>query len=411
VRAAALELADVVPAADRLSLAFFTRELEPASVLREADATGPAALDLAALLRARSPSGGTDVIAALEQLARSKAKGTRQTLALLLSDGRDPSAAQHREQASLRSELAAARIELAVFAFGPDADTMFLASLLPPGRDLARVDDPRNLGAIFARAIDAERVRQPTVTIVSSAETFAQGSLANSLASSLAPAAPPTIESSWIAKLNGSADVLWRSATGEPLLALRVQGLGACAAFASLPAEGWASATRAPAVLGPLLRALARGTSGRTALPRATLERGELWIRGLPPSVPAAIVAIFPGEVELTLSPPTDLADAPLTARTASVPGELLATLSGIARTCVLELRTPKGEALCSVALAPPRPAEFSLPPARFPEPMPPDPVSGASPRRAEPHPAAAWVLLGSIALLVAALLLGLRTR
>lgn len=410
VRAAALTLSDVVPPQDRLLLAFFTRELEPVRVLRDAHASGSQALDLALLLRARSPGGGTDVLGALEQLARTRTGESNQMQALLLSDGRDPQAEQQRDLSPLRASLAAARIELAVFAFGPDADLNFLSSLLSAGRQLTRVEDAAQLGALFARSVDSERTRNATAAVAGTRDSFTPGSFVHDLAGDLFSGAPSGIERAWIARARDDASVLWRTVEGDPLLAIREQGRGFSAAFASLPVEGWAKAARAPSALGPLLRVLARGRGEREALPRAAIEDGILWIRGLSPTLPATLAAGYGTAVELALEPPTMQADEPRTTRCGRISAEILADLARAGRSCVFELRSGTDEPIGSVALELPQAGEFTLPQAQL------DGASAAagsdaSPRSQQRHPAAPWVLLASLGLLCAGLLLGLGTR
>ncbi|MEO6708006.1 MAG: vWA domain-containing protein [Planctomycetota bacterium] len=199
VRAAAITLAEAVPSRDRVLLAFFTRELEPASLVRDANRAGSGSLDLTLLLRERRPSGGTDVIAALDGLARSRSGADPETLALLLSDGRDPEAGRNLDLAALRARLAQARVELAVFAFGPDAELGFLASLLPAGRELTRVEDPRQLGVLFARSVAAERMRTDTAVIASPAEASQSPAALRELSVAMVPGAPGGLDSlHWI---------------------------------------------------------------------------------------------------------------------------------------------------------------------------------------------------------------------
>jgi hypothetical protein len=410
LRAAALKLGEAVPAQDRLLLAFFTRELEPAHVLRDEASSGSAAVDLALLLRDRLPSGGTDVLAALEQLARSRSGEPRELLALLLSDGRDPQAGAQRDLAPLRARLSAARIELAVFAFGADAELEFLASLLPPGRELRRALDGRELSDLLTRSVDSERTRENTAAVASETESFAAGSLARELAVALLPAAPRKIERAWIARASDDARVLWRSVEGDPLLALREQGRGVSAAFASLPVEGWASAARAPSALGPLLRAIARGHGERRALARAEILDGTLWLRDLPPGLPATVTAKLAAAGEVALEPPTMLVDEPRTTRCAKLAPELQAGLARSETTDVIEVRALDGRTLASVALEPPAAGEFTLPKVEI-QSSGPQEGTGTVPLRREPHPAAVWVLLASVGLLCAALLFGLGTR
>ena len=407
VRAAAITLAEVVPPQDRLLLAFFTRELEPASLVRDANQAGSASLDLALLLRERRPSGGTDVIAALEGLVRTRSAAPNETLALLLSDGRDPEAGRNVDLAPLRAKLAQARVELAVFAFGPDADLGFLASLLPAGRELTRVEDPRQLGALFARSVDAERTRTATAGVANPPDASQAPAALRELAAAMVPGAPASIERAWIATADDGATILWRSLEGDPLLAIREQGRGWSAAFASLPAEGWTAATRAPAALGPLLRTLARGDGEHSRLPQAAIEAGTLWIRDLPAALPANLTASLGSAGEIALEPPIRLADDPRTTRCAILPPQQLAALARSETRSVLELRSASPEVLVSVPLEPPRAIEFTISPIAID-------VAGsdsASPTSRQPHPAANWVLLASIGLLSAALLLGRWTR
>lgn len=409
VRSAALTLCERISAQDRLLLAFFARELGPLRVVRDSGAAGSSSEELARLLAARAPSGGTDVLRALEELARERSGAGRETLTLLLSDGRDSSGSATRDPSELRAKLAAARIELAVFAIGPEADLSFLGSLLPPARALTRVEDPSQLADLFLRALDSDRVRESTAAIAADPARFAAGTKGRELAEVLAQVAPGRIERSWIARAQGSAEVLLRTAEGDPLLALRSLGTGAVAAFASLPTPDWADAARDPALLGPLLRLLARENELRGTLPRASVEDGVLWIRGLRASTPAAILARFPSGIELALEPPTALVDDPRHSRRAALPDALTAELSRAGGASVLSLRDLHGLEQGSVALGVLPQIEFAAP-AWTPLPTEMRPEPGATRGQGgQAHPLAPWALGGAAVALSMALLLGLR--
>ena len=404
VKNAALRLAGVAPAQDRVWLGFFGSKLEPLFLLREANAKPAAPSDLVALFLARAPGGATDIKGSLAQLSRERAGLPREMLALLLSDGRDPTAASRLELAPLRAQLAQSRIALRAFAFGADAEREFLAGLLPEGQSLTAVDEPALLADLVARSVDDERVRRHTRSVPRLAEDFPAGSSAAELASALGLNAPKSLERVWLARAHPQAELLWRTAEGDPLLAVRTLGLGCCAAFASLPSEGWAESVNAPAVFGPLLRTLAREGSPGPQLARATCEAGALWVRGLKPDLPARIVALLPGGPPLELTPPAALADQPLTTRWAALDSELAAGLSSGA----LQLRTLDGRALGSFSLEVPRSPEFMAPGVLLTRDL-----AGAElsqPGRSG-HPAAPWVLLGALGLLALGLILGLESR
>lgn len=419
VQDTALRLAGVVPRHDRLWLAFFGSKLEPSVLLRGADVPSSAALDFSARFFERPPGGATDIQGSLAELARTRAGEPRELLALLLSDGRDPAATARPDLAPLRAQLAQSRIALRAFAFGADAEQEFLASLLPPGQSPTAVDDPKLLAEIVARTVDEERVRLRSSVVPSSPNEFPPGLLAAELAQALSGGAPPAIERSWIAEANSnsgllqhaegpelfasSASVLWRSAEGDPLLAMRELGLGYVAAMASTPASDWAPSLGEPAAIGPLLRAIARGDQARHASARASVEDGVLWVRDLAESTPARVRAVLPNGAEAELSPPSAARDQPLSTRCAPWP-----VAWGAPQACVLSLRSLLGLPLQNLALEVPGVREFAAPARELDTsglPAAPPSLARAA------HPAAPWVLAGALGLLTAALFLGLGRR
>jgi hypothetical protein len=403
LQAAALELAGSVPPSDRLLLAFFSSELGELRLLRDSSADAPAPVRLAALLGEQAPGGSTDVLASLAQLAERRAAQSRELLALLLSDGRDPTAGEARDLAPLKAQLARARIRLEAFAFGADAQREFLTRLLPAGQVLIEVEDPTQWSALLARALDQERVRENTQAVAAAATEFPVGSPAEELSRALAQAAPRALQRIWLAQATPDAAVLWRTREGDPLLALRQFGLGMIAGFASTPAPDWAPELDAPSALGPLLRALARGNGVGAQAPRASLEDGVLWVRELPADTPARIQAVLPSGELLELTPPADFADQPLSTRQAPLAGALLGEPAGD----VLQLRDLHGGVLASVSLGESSGGEFWALPIEIGAPAEPAPA-GAS---LAAHPAAFPALHGALGLLAAALILGLGRR
>lgn len=434
VREALPRIAPAVPRGDRLWLSFFARELEPAVLVREAITAQPApgaeptsqgvSLDVAALLSRREPGGATRIVDALQALARSRGADAPAMLALLATDGRE--AAQHSAGTfeALRASLAAARIELAVFAFGLDPDREFLARLLPPGRAPVDAAGAGPLAVLLERAVEDERTRVDTSAVESDGEAFPAGSLARELCTALSP--PARVERAWLARASAEGAVLWRTAQGDPLLALRPWGAGFAAAFASLPTVGWCSAAGEPGSLGPLLRGLARA---RPRLPRAEISGRTLLVRGLPASTPALVLARLPDGRTLSLGPPEALGESALTTRSGTLPPGRTSGPAGTPPALgVLEIRSlpgegsPEGLLLAALGMPGGRSEEFTAPREALPEaagmamggdlggPGGAPSAQGAAPGGSG-HPAVPWLLSSGLLLLSLGLWLGLGTR
>ncbi len=298
VRAAALELVSSALPSDRVSLRFFTVQLERESVLKERSATRAEDTEAARsaareLLALRVPAGTTFLLRSLEELTRTL--GEREALVLLLSDGRERDALPDREEKAraVAAEFARRRAQLGVIAVG-DPDRALLAALA--GGD-ERVHDGGTLEAlraIFRRELHGARVAEGELALRWAAR--APGSLADEVASAAleAPALAP-LERHVQNRLRAGGEALWESDTGEPVLALARAGLGRTALFASLPVPDWAARyARAglgqPAEFEGLLRWLARTPDAGPA-PRARLEGERLVVRGLADGSPAELSA------------------------------------------------------------------------------------------------------------------------
>jgi hypothetical protein len=150
VLGAAIELARLAPAEDRVELRFFTDRLEPPFVLSAAGADERAAA-ARRLLEARAPSGPTRILAALAALAAERAGARDDALVLLLSDGREESGATAADAARARDALAATRARLRAFALGAEPDLEFLALLCAPGEAPLAAADAAELVTLFLR--------------------------------------------------------------------------------------------------------------------------------------------------------------------------------------------------------------------------------------------------------------------
>ena len=284
VRAAALELVGAALPSDRVSLRFFTASLEPEHVLKERSAVGTEDADAARraareLLALRVPAGRTFLLRALRALAAEL--GERETLVLLLTDGRDLEALPDPLAAAraAAAELARNRARLVVIAVGePERD---LLAALAGGADEVRTGTTLgDLQAVFRRELARARCAEGELALQPAAR--AAGSLADEVASAAAtPPALAPLERYVRNRLRPGAAALWTSSAGEPVLALARAGLGRTALFASYPGSDWARRyAGAPLAFEGLLRWLARGPA-QPPVPRARLEQGELVVRGL----------------------------------------------------------------------------------------------------------------------------------
>lgn len=423
VRTAALDLVASALPGDRVSLRFFTARLEPEHVLKErsetraqdAEAARAAARELLGL---RVPEGTTFLLRSLEEFARLA--GERETLALLLTDGRerdalpDPGAEAER----LARLLQGTRTRLVVIAVG-DADLALLARLAGHVEGVLRGETLQDLRAIFQRELLGAQVVEGAELPVRAAAR-ASGSLAAAVLGSAQDPLLPPLTRHVRDELRPGAEVLWQSENGEPLLALQRAGLGRVALFASLPLRGWASAWTGRAGLGEprefesLLRWLARGPDRSGADLAARVEGETLVVTGFEEGAGARIGATLldegaraPRELRrLELAPPADLGKNPFTTREARLPSGL--ELHSLEPVVVLEV--PEGSAVgpgggLALALDPGLPEEFAQRENRvealfFEASRGREAVPGRG--QARSHPAGPWTLFLGLLLLFA---------
>jgi hypothetical protein len=345
LRSAALALVAAALPSDRVSLRFFTVRLEPEHVLKPRVASR--AEDLAAarsaardLLRLRQPTGATFLAKSLREFAATL--GGKETLALLLTDGRERDALADAvgTARAVAAEIGARRARLVVIAVG-DADLELLAALAGSAEEVRPGNSLAELETVFRRELVGARVAEGELRVRPAPR--AQGSLADEIESAAAPErALPPLERSVRNRLRPGAESLWVGPEGEPVLAAARAGLGRTALFSSSPVAGWASRYLRPGLGEPaefegLLRWLARGGAG-PVLPRARLEGRRIHVGGLEPGRPATLAAVLASPSDpawshpLRLTPPAAFGRDVRTAREAEValdlPADALLLLS-----------------------------------------------------------------------------------
>jgi len=298
VRAACKELISFARPEDEVSLRFFTARLESPILLKERDAGGAlqarAKDTLEALFGLRLPRGDTEILTSLEALANERRSAAREALVLLFSDGREGEEGAHPDQ-RIREILAALgewRARLRVIAIGEQADTEFLARLLPPGEEIDRPRDLAGLEEVLRREMSGSLWKEgPGLRAVSGR------SAQDSLAVQAFPdggVALPALERMLRVRPKPGAETPWTDEERSPLLVLARAGLGRVAFFASNPEPNWAGAWTGrsglgePAEWGPLLRWLARRPARARSRPALTLEGRTLRLSGVrdwPPSI------------------------------------------------------------------------------------------------------------------------------
>jgi len=300
VRVAAVDLIGAALVQDRVTLRFFTGGLREEHLLKESGAAGAREEAARELLGPRVPGGETMILRSLERFAAAREAARRPCLALLLTDGneREATADPPARAAALLERLAAAGTRLVVIGVGDDPDERFLRLLVRPGDEVRRGEGLTDLRSVFRREIGAARWHEGDALGVLPAPA-APGSLVEGLRTG-APTALPPVRRFVADELRAGAELLWTSDEGEPIAAVRRVGAGRTAQLAFLPDPEWAPAWSGlrgagePAVLGPLLRWLARRPTSREPLgaaPRLAWEGDELVLRGVPPGTPARVPA------------------------------------------------------------------------------------------------------------------------
>ena len=404
LRAAVRRLLALAPAGAEFELAFFTDHLEADHPLPVGDPAAAART----LLAARLPGGPTSLARTAEDLLARVAGTRRDTLAFLLSDGRDPPAdASALDRArDLRTRLAAAGCELVPIAMGPDADAEGLRAWAAPDAEVLRPDDGAALFRALRDEVAGDWAREERGLAVRVAAPAVSGPARELQAVFAAGELPPVDRLLHARPARSTVDVLLETADGEPVLVLESRGAGAVAAAATLPAAGWAPAwSRRAASLAPLLRALARGGPGAANAPRAAVEDGRLVLERVPADWPPRVWARLAGTAVALDVPATAAGRDPLTVRAGALPQGAL----GAPAPAALELAegaAAGGPPLARVALAAPADEETAFPPRRVDRGGP-EAASPAPPPARRGHPAGPAVLACGLACLAAAALRG----
>lgn len=430
-RAALVHLVEHAPAADGMNATWFADVQSPSIDLGRPGERATVARRREIVARVESapePRGPTRIWRALEDLEdRMRARG--RTLAILISDGRDPDRTDFTARAAeLRARLASQSAELAVIAVGDDPDLELLGALAGSPADvfqvgdLARADGAERLAQLFARAL----ANGPTFdSIPPRPAQFAGG--AEPLALPFAEFDAPAIARFLPARASTGASVVWTSdaASGSiPLFAIARHGLGLAGTFAFAPDSAWLAA---PNDVGDVLATAVRAVAPPSdATELALFERdGDLVLRGALESEAAVLhVEMLAAESDAshgtashgTANPETLVLlarDDPARERSARLPSVLAeldrgesmrARITGLAQTTeprVLAFRAPRAP-------------EFARLPTAFVPPK--NPVQAtesapAVPRTSQRSPAAPWALAAGALALGIAVLLGFFSR
>ena len=441
VRAACVDLIAAALPSDEVSLRFFTANLRAADVLKPR--TASADEDVAGageaarrLLGLHVPSGDTHILAALESFAAERRATDRDSLALLLTDGREREWDPNPEEraARLLASLSEARASVRPIAVGSDADLEFLRRLTREGEEVFVPHDLDDLRAIFRREITGAQCREGASLALAWAAA-APGSIASDVRGTDPIELPPVTRFVKNVARPG-AEVLWTADQGEPVLALQRVGLGRTAMFATVPGAGWAPRwTRRTGIGEPVrfanvLRWLARAPERAAEGPRLSFEStasgDRCSLTGLdeswPPVVRAEVLrganrdALVVAELELhppSIQGPSD----PTLVRTALLPPDASPARHGDDEDRVLRVTGPDGS-LWILPIERGLAAEFAGRPGRIDpgsivariagfEP----PVGLAAPvAGSAAHPAGPWALgTGLILLFLAALRSGVQ--
>ncbi len=400
-RAALADMIESAPVEDALRVRFFAGDVSaPIELGAAGERADPARRrELARRLDvAPEPRGPTRLWPALDAVAAQAVAG-RETLLILVSDGRDPERAGLADRARrARERLSAARVRLAVIVTGADPDREVLAALgddeLLEAGDLGRADGAARLARLFARVAAADRVRAGDALAV------ARSTGAHDIAAALLDLAPPTLRRAARARAV-DAQTVWL-VDGEPVLAVRRAGLGVSAGLAVVPADDWVGDLGpVRAALFSLLRTVAPPED--RARPRLVERDGELVLENAPPGAPAILPARLRsragddlGTVELLGAAP---GHDPIAARAVALPAAFARLGAGETLTAEVDAGPPAGR--ITLDFAAPRASEFARTPGGFTPPPPAAPAAGGAPA---PHPAApAFLIAGLAALAVSA--------
>lgn len=413
-RTALARLVESARVEDGVSARWFSDGATAAIDLGRPGARADAAERRAALERvtaAPEPRGPTRVWSALDALERDLDEA-RSTLAILVSDGREPDRNDVASRAAaLRSRFEARGARLVAVAAGAEPDVEFLRALVGDASDVHAAGDldASDAAAQLARLLRRAAASGSVVDVPSSASTTYVGGDA-ALAAGLATLVPPSLARRARARAADGASVAW-SADGAPVLALARRGLGVAANRAYALDDAWLRASNDDgAALATVLRAVAPPADrGRLRMREAD---GELVLENVPDGAPAIVRA------ELAGADGTDLGTVELVAARAGRDplrdrsGRIPARVARLASGALVRARVPDptgvGEPL-ELTFAAPRAPEF----ARAPEVFVPPTVDGRrrAPTGPGPSPHAAWVLVTGVAALAGAVAAGFFSR
>jgi len=398
-RAALASLVDSAPRADALEARWIHDggvRVETLGNAGERDDSARRAAFRDRALSGPDPRGPTRIWSALEALA-SGLDGARRTLAILVSDGRDPDRADLAARAdALRARLAVQNARLVVVEVGADPDRELLTALagaesdvLSAG-DLTSTDARARLAEMFTSAVARGSIADfapPRVVRVADADAPFAASFQN--------LAPPTVRRAVRTRAAASANVVWTSDDGVPLLAFARTGLGVAGTAAFSPDAEWlGDENEVLAVIATAIRAvLPPPEVGTTTL----FERdGDLVLADPAGRAPPIVRVEFTssrgerlGDVELVAG---RVGHDPLRERSATLPALLTRLDAGETVEARIAGDTTGLQRLRFTA---PRAPEFARLPRHF---TPPAPIAGAAPTAPGPNPRGPWMLVAGIA-------------
>ncbi|MDA1266439.1 MAG: VWA domain-containing protein, partial [Planctomycetota bacterium] len=232
VKRAVFELVTAALPSDSIELRFFTDQVYGVAFRSSGQSLAERRAELAPLLNARVPRGGTDIGESLIVFAGTRLGVERRGLVLLLTDGIGTT----RRATEVRGRLSAAGLDLRILQVGDDPKgRQFLEGMLLEGEEVIAAGNLSDLGRLLQHEVNRERVREdPGMRAVLAAPS---GALGAELLPGWSPAGfgEPLVRYAR-AEVVGAAEVLWASSReAEPLLAVQRVGEGLVATLAGLP--------------------------------------------------------------------------------------------------------------------------------------------------------------------------------
>lgn len=413
-------LFELVPAAlpsDELSVRFFTEVLGPAEFRSTGRTPEERLAEMAPLLQAKVPTGGTDIVYSILELAEGRTASSLPGMVLLLSDGRTNESGRSASEA--RTALSGAGLDLRVLSMGERPDEEFLSGLLLPGESIVRAGDLSDLGSLLSREVNRRRFRrQPGLAVVPGDPASLRSTLGMEVVTAQLRAGASETWGPLAGYLRSdaaeAADVLWRSnVESEPLLAAWSVGRGQVAALALTPDGEWAPGLgRDLSWVQPLLLALGAGRTLDVDPIQVRWVGERLVLDDVPTDWPLELEGrLRPAEVPPGLGVGTEIELVPERGSLVLDPRSRRVTRGaswsgGLSRgeALALEILGPQGEVLAEVATRAPGPVEWCSGGAdtrHLGSPLD-RPVGEPSSvvRERRPHPLARWVLRGGILLL-----------